>query len=66
VSGWEELQTGDGRPLPVYLKAQIIRELDRLERSDVGRDSLGMPAAPNHADQVAELGSNHHIATLRP
>jgi transposase len=27
----EELQTGDGRPLPARLKAQIVRELDRLE-----------------------------------
>src|ERR1700728_424439 len=27
----EGLQTGDGRPLPVHLKAQICRELDRLE-----------------------------------
>src|SRR4051795_735748 len=27
----EDLRTGDGRPLPVHLKAQIIRELDRLE-----------------------------------
>src|ERR1700736_1665576 len=26
----EDLRTGDGRPLPVHLKAQIIRELDRL------------------------------------
>lgn len=26
-----ELQTGDGRPLPGHLKAQINRELDRLE-----------------------------------
>src|SRR4051794_28612407 len=26
----EELRTGDGRPLPVHLKAQITRELDRL------------------------------------
>src|ERR1044071_7384814 len=26
----EELRTGDGRPLPVPLKAQIIREMDRL------------------------------------
>ena len=25
------LQTGDGRPLPPHLKAQIDRELDRLE-----------------------------------
>jgi len=27
----EALRTGDGRPLPPYLKAQISRELDRLE-----------------------------------
>ena len=27
----EELRTGDGRPLPQHLKAQISRELDRLE-----------------------------------
>jgi transposase len=27
----DELRTGDGRPLPMYLKAQINRELDRLE-----------------------------------
>jgi len=27
----EELGTGDGRPLPAHLKAQIVRELDRLE-----------------------------------
>jgi transposase len=27
----DELTTGDGRPLPTHLKAQISRELDRLE-----------------------------------
>jgi transposase len=27
----DELKTGDGRPLPVHLKSQISRELDRLE-----------------------------------
>jgi transposase len=27
----EELQTGDGRPLAAHLKAQLCRELDRLE-----------------------------------
>jgi len=27
----EDLRTGDGRPLPAHLKAQIVRELDRLE-----------------------------------
>ena len=27
----EELQTGDGRPVPAHLKAEILREIDRLE-----------------------------------
>jgi transposase len=27
----EELRTGDGKPLPIHLKAQLSRELDRLE-----------------------------------
>jgi transposase len=27
----EALETGDGRPLPAHLKAQVLRELDRLE-----------------------------------
>ena len=47
----EELRTGDGRPLPQHLKAQIGRELDRLElilqqiRSvETERDALLSPA----------------------
>ena len=43
----DTLQTGDGRPLPSHLKAQILRELDRLEllldqikAVEVERDSL--------------------------
>jgi transposase len=27
----EELRTGDGRPVPAHLKAEILREIDRLE-----------------------------------
>ena len=27
----EDLKTGDGRPMPEHLKAQVCRELDRLE-----------------------------------
>jgi transposase len=27
----EELRTGDGRPVPTHLKAEILREIDRLE-----------------------------------
>ena len=48
----EELRTGDGRPLPVHLKAQIIRELDRLElvlqqlkAVEAERDALLKPAS---------------------
>jgi len=48
----EELRTGDGRPLPVHLKAQIIRELDRLEvllaqlkTVEAERDALLKPAS---------------------
>ena len=48
----EELKTGDGRPLPVHLKAQISRELDRLElvlpqlkAVEAERDALLEPAS---------------------
>ncbi len=50
----DELETGDGRPLPPHLKAQIGRELDRLEllikqikAVEKERDALlAPPAAP--------------------
>jgi transposase len=48
----EELTTGDGRPLPMHLKAQVRRELDRLElileqlkAVEAERDALLAPAA---------------------
>src|ERR1700730_18388815 len=48
----DELKTGDGRPLPPHLKAQISRELDRLElligqgkAVETERDALLAPAA---------------------
>jgi transposase len=47
----DELKTGDGRPLPPHLKAQISRELDRLELLieqvkivETERDALFVPA----------------------
>jgi transposase len=47
----EELRTGDGRPLPPHFKAQICRELDRLElvlqqikAIEAERDALVMPS----------------------
>ena len=52
----EDLRTGDGRPLPVHLKAQIIRELDRLEvlleqlkTVEAERDALLKPATDEAA-----------------
>jgi transposase len=58
----EELRTGDGRPLPVRLKAQIIRELDRLEvvleqlkTVDAERDDLLKPASNEAASPAAML-----------
>jgi transposase len=50
----DELTTGDGRSLPIHLKTQIGRELDRLEllldhikRAEAERDALlaAQPAA---------------------
>jgi transposase len=37
----EELTTGDGRPLPAHLKAQIGRELDRLDLTLAAQGSGG-------------------------
>lgn len=61
----EELRTGDGRPLPTRLKAQIGRELDRLEillaqlkAVEAERDALIEPAssaAPTPATMLARL-----------
>jgi transposase len=47
----EGLRTGDGRPLPNYLKAQIARELDRLE---LLLDQVGMVEAELRALLAAE------------
>src|SRR5260221_7240755 len=58
----EELRTGDGRPLPLRLKAQIIRELDRLEllleqlkTVEAERDTLLKPPPGETASPAAML-----------
>jgi transposase len=61
----EELKTGDGRLLPAHLKAQISRELDRLElvlpqlkAVEAERDALLEPASeetPAPAAMLAQL-----------
>jgi len=58
----DELQTGDSRPLPPNLKAQILRELDRLELTlkqleelEVTRDELLDQATANMFTPVARL-----------
>jgi transposase len=58
----ETLQTGDGRPLPARLKAQILRELDRLEvllaqlkTVEAERDTLLEPATAAAAASPAAM-----------
>src|SRR5215211_3285511 len=58
----EELTTGDGRPLPAHLKAQISRELDRLELTlqqlkavEAERDALLAPKGEAAPAPVAAL-----------
>lgn len=69
------LQTGDGRPLPAQLKAQIGRELDRIEilltqlkAVEAERDALIDPAsevAPTPAVMLGQLrGIGPQIASL--
>jgi transposase len=58
------LQTGDGRPLPARLKAEIMRELQRLElvltmiaEIEAERDVIVNKVAPQHpsADKIKAL-----------
>jgi transposase len=61
----DELKTGDGRPLPAHLKAQISRELDRLEiilaqvkAVEADRDAMLEPVAEQAstpATMIAQL-----------
>src|SRR5580658_6600896 len=71
----EELQTGDGRPPPAHLKAQILRELDRLEvllaqlkAVEAERNALFEPAPGEGATPAAMLarlkGIGREFATL--
>jgi transposase len=71
----EKLQTGDGRPVPPYLKAQICRELDRLEiiltqlkTVEAERDALLDPAGekiPTPAAMLLQLkGIGEEFATV--
>ncbi len=58
----DALTTGDGRPLPVHLKAQISRELDRLEllleqirAVEAERDAVLIGADDHASDQPSAL-----------
>src|SRR3954452_13744230 len=58
----EQLATGDGRPLPAHLKAQLSRELDRLELTlqqlkavEAERDALLAPKGEAAPAPVAAL-----------
>ncbi len=73
----DELRTGDGRPLPDYLKAQVVRELDRLElliaqikAVEAARDALvtpgqaGNPISPQVAMLVGLRGIGPEFANV--
>lgn len=71
----DDLQTGDGRPLPAQLKAQISRELDRIELLmtqlkivEAERDALlesASESSPTPAVMLAQLkGIGSQIATM--
>ena len=73
----DELTTGDGRPLPVHLKTQIRRELDRLEllldqikEAEAERDALlaaPQPAAPAPGrEDVARIQGHRRRVGRRP
>ena len=51
----EALQTGDGRRLPPHLKAQVCRELDRLNCSRADQGCGG------RAGCAAQRGTNHSV-----
>ena len=60
----EELKTGDGRPLPAHLKAQISRELDRLElvlprlkAVEAERDALLKPVSEGVRNTCGDAGA---------
>jgi transposase len=64
------LRTGDGRPLPARLKAEIMRELQRMElvltmiaEIEAERDAIVNEAAPQHprADKIKALAELRSI-----
>jgi transposase len=68
----EGLRTGDGRTLPTRLKAEIVRQLQRLElvlkminQIEAERDVIVKEAAPQHpnADKIKALA---HLKSIGP
>jgi transposase len=66
----EQLTTGDGRPLPAHLKAQLSRELDRLELTlqhlkavEAERDALLAPKGEVVPAPVAALAGLRGIGS---
>ena len=62
----EELQTGDGRPLPEHLKRQISRELDRLEEIMAGHRLKAQVDAALLAATDLVHGSAHIVVNASP
>jgi transposase len=62
----EGLRTGDSRPLPRHLKAQIDRELDRLELllDQIGKVEAEQQALLAAESQLESEGEPHHAVAM--
>ena len=68
----EGLRTGDGRVLPARLKAEILRELQRLElvlkmiaEIEAERDAIVTAAAPSHLN-AGKIKALAHLRSIGP
>jgi transposase len=71
VAHLDKLQTGDGRPLPPHLKAEIRREIERLELvcaqiAAVERERDMLVAAAAEDDPKAVAGSLQQLCGIGP
>ena len=60
----EELRTGDGRSLPTHVKAEILREIDRLEL--VLRQIGEVEAERDEDRKSTRLNSSHRMPSRMP
>lgn len=68
----EDLQTGDGRALPFHLKAQVVRELDRLElileqlqKVEAARDGRAVRSSPSNTGSAEAKSREQSVRQSR-